>query len=394
MTYPLLSHSEEAELQLRLEKIRRAMAEADLEAILIGATPNAFYLTGGIYNGFAYIPIEGEPRFFFIPPCESDSKLVRTVRKPEMISPILAEEGYPVAKTLGLELDELSYSEIERLKKCFPGAVYGNATAVMRKARLTKTPQQIKAMEEDGKKQAAVYARIPSLWHEDMTDIELQVEIERLLRLEGNLGYLRAAGRRMELNMGSLIAGDNADAPSPYDFSMGGAGVDPSLPVGASGMILKPGMAVMIDMNGGFNGYQTDMTRTWSIGRPGELTLRAHNCSVEILHDLEKFALPGMEAGELYRRAVKLAKDADLSEYFMGHRHKVAFIGHGVGIELNEAPVLMDRNKAPLEENMTLAIEPKFVIPGVGAVGIENTYVVTASGLRNITVLDERLNEL
>ena len=394
MNYPLLQPDNSAELNLRIEKIRKEMNSAAIDALLIGATPNAFYLTGGIYNGFAYIPAEGEPRFFFIPPCESKSPLTKSVRKPELIAPMLIEEGYEMPKRLGLELDDLTYSEVERLKKCFPGSETANGSAVMRKARMIKTEAEIKAMEEDGRKQAAVYSRIRHCYQEDMTDIEFQIEIERLLRREGCLGFLRAAGRRMEINMGSLLAGDNADVPSPYDFSMGGAGADPSLPGGASGAIMKPGMTVMVDMNGGFNGYQTDMTRTWSIGTPSDLSLRSHECSLAILHDLEKFARPGMEAGELYRRAVALADDAGLSEYFMGHRHKVAFIGHGVGIELNEGPVLMDRSRQPLEENMTLAIEPKFVIPGVGATGIENTYVVTAGGLRNITVLDEGLNEL
>ena len=70
------------------------------------------------------------------------------------------------------------------------------------------------------------------------------------------------------------------------------------------------------------------------------------------------------------------------------------FIGHGVGIQLNEIPVIMERNRGLLAENMTLAIEPKFVLPGIGAVGVENTYIVTPDGLENITPLDEDIHEL
>ena len=78
----------------------------------------------------------------------------------------------------------------------------------------------------------------------------------------------------------------------------------------------------------------------------------------------------------------------------MGHAHKAGFIGHGVGIELNEIPVVMERSKDILAENMTIAIEPKFVIPHVGAVGVENTYRVTSAGLENLTVFPEDLTEL
>ncbi|MDE6393345.1 MAG: aminopeptidase P family protein, partial [Muribaculaceae bacterium] len=247
---------------------------------------------------------------------------------------------------------------------------------------------------DDGLRHCAVYSRIDSCYREGMTDLEFQIEIEHVLRMEGCLGFLRVAGSRMEINMGSLLAGPNADVPSPYDFSMGGAGVDPSLPVGASGIIMKPGMSVMVDMNGGFNGYQTDMTRCWTVGEVGEKALRAHECSRAILRDLESFARPGVEAGELYRRAARIAEEAGLSSCFMGHAHKVAFIGHGVGIELNEAPVLMGRDRTLLEENMTLAIEPKFVIPEVGALGVENTYVVTDGGLENLTPFNENLAAL
>ena len=175
---------------------------------------------------------------------------------------------------------------------------------------------------------------------------------------------------------------------------MGGAGTDPSLPVGASGEIMKPGMTVMVDMNGGFNGYQTDMTRCWYIGHVSDLAMRAHQCSIDILRDLEQFSVPGIRIGDMYRRAAKLADEAGLHEYFMGHNHKVPFIGHGVGIELNEMPVVMERNADPLLKHTTLALEPKFVIPEVGAVGIENTYVVTDDGLSNLTELDETLKQL
>ena len=83
-----------------------------------------------------------------------------------------------------------------------------------------------------------------------------------------------------------------------------------------------------------------------------------------------------------------------LSDYFMGHRNKAKFIGHGIGIELNEKPVVMNRNRQPLLENMTIALEPKFVIPHVGAVGVENTYCIKESGLENLTVFPEELLEL
>lgn len=394
MNLSLLNTENRAELQLRIEKVKANMELSELDAILVASPTNLYYLSGGVFRGYIYIAIDREPVYFLVPPSESDAPGVQVIRKPEMIGDALKGMGYSIPHKIGLEYSDLIYSEVERLKKCFADSKPGDASPILRRARVTKTDYEIKLMREDGLRQAAVYSQIKHCYSEDMTDLEFQIEIERVLRREGCLGYLRAAGGKMQLNMGSVLAGPNADVPSPYDFSMGGEGTDPSLPVGASGDIMKHGMSVMVDMNGGFNGYQTDMTRVWTIGDVSEQAQRAHECSIAILRDLEKFAMPGVEIGELYRRAMRLAEGAGLSDYFMGHRHKVAFIGHGVGIELNEMPVVMERNSDPLLKHMTIALEPKFVIPEVGALGVENTYLVTDHGLENLTVLSEDLHQL
>lgn len=395
MDLTLLNPENHDELELRLDKVRYHMDMASLDAMLIAAPTNLYYLTGGVYRGYVYIPLTGQEVFFLMPPSGSAFPGVRYVRKPEQIPDALRQEGYDMPKRIGLEFQDLLYSDVERLKKVFPEADARDCSMVMRHARMVKTPFEIKKMRQDGLRQAAVYSQIKHCYQEDMTDLEFQIEIERVLRRAGCLGFLRAAGARMQLNMGSVLSGPNADAPSPYDFSMGGNGTDPSLPVGASGEIMKPGMVVMVDMNGGFNGYQTDMTRCWSIGsNVSELTQRAHRCSIEILRDLEKFSKPGIRIGDMHKRAERLAEEAGLKSYFMGHNHKVPFIGHGVGIELNELPVVMERNDEPLLKNMTIALEPKFVIPEVGAVGVENTYLVTDDGLENLTILDEQLKDL
>ena len=96
----------------------------------------------------------------------------------------------------------------------------------------------------------------------------------------------------------------------------------------------------------------------------------------------------------LYETAMQMVKDAALEDYFMGHKQKAGFIGHGVGIEINELPVVAPRSKDVLAEGNVIALEPKFVIPGVGAVGIENTYVVRQNGLECITNYPEEISEL
>lgn len=396
MTFPLLTPDFRNEFELRLSKVRATMRHHRVDGLLLASTVNIYYLTGGICRGYIYIPEDEklDPLFLVMPPAELKDPIAMPLKRVDAIPEALAAKGLPAPKRLGIELDDLYYTEAAKLISLFPESKCENGSTIMRETRMIKTDAEIAKMREDGIKQATVYSRIRHCYTEDMTDIEFQTEIEHIMRQEGCLGYLRAAGRRMEINMGSVLAGPNADVPTPYDFAMGGAGTDPSLPVGASGMIMHPGMSVMVDMNGGFNGYQTDLTRVWSIGPIDDKAMRAHQCSRDILRDLEANAKPGVEIAELYRRAVQLASDAGLEEYFMGHRHHAKFIGHGVGIELNEMPVVWEHNHTPLQAGMTIALEPKFVIPGTGAVGVENTYVVREKGLECLTVYPEEIEQL
>ena len=255
----------------------------------------------------------------------------------------------------------------------------------MRKVRSVKTPYELSLLRESAVKHAEVYRCIESVFREGMSDIELQIEIERLLRLQGNLGLFRINGQSMEIFMGNVICGDNADSPTPYDFAMGGAGLSCSIPVGANGTLIRPGMTVMVDMCGNFTGYMTDMTRVYSVGEVSVLAAKAHRCSIEIHRAITRAGKPGTPAADLYQLAVATVQEDGLEDYFMGYTQKAGFVGHGVGIEVNEAPVLAPRSKDMLVENQVIALEPKFVIPHVGAVGIEDTYVVTADGLQAIT---------
>lgn len=384
----LIPSGMEGEIRLHAEKIKAAMPPDS--AVLIAGNVNILYASGRFFRGYVWLPSKGDPLYFVIKPqIYSGKDDIVNVRKPEQIPEELMKKGLTIPGKIGLEEDILTYGETLRLMKVFPDAEFFNATQALRDARMVKTPYEIEQMRADGRKQTKVYSEIASLYRPGMTDLELQIAIESRLRMEGCLGYARVAGSLMEINLGSVLAGDNADNPSPYEFAMGGSGADPSLPGGANGSLIKKGETVMVDMNGAFNAYQTDMTRIWTLGDLPDVAFRAHDCSREILRVLERETLPGVEICSLYFKAVEIAEKAGLNDYFMGHRQRSNFIGHGVGIELNEQPPVAPRCKVTVKEGMTLALEPKFVIPGVGAVGVENTYVVRDTGLENITPFDE-----
>ncbi|MCH5229826.1 MAG: aminopeptidase P family protein [Muribaculaceae bacterium] len=379
------------EIEIRIDKIRKEMMEVSSDAVLLGSNSNIYYSSGRFFRGYVYIPLNNEPIWFIIKPTVFDKGDITFIRKPEEIITILEERNYPIPSNLSLELDDLSYSNILRLKNIFPDSKLINGSTILKRARMVKTSWEVEEMRIDGKHHTKVYGEIKNCYKPGMNDLALQIEIEKKLRLEGALGVSRVSGNLMEINLGSVISGDNADNPGPYEFTMGGSGVHPSLPVGANNSKILKGQTVMVDMNGAFNGYQTDMTRVWALGEISDLAIKAHNCSIKILKELEKVSRPGFPVKNMYETADKIVEADGLKEYFMGHKSQVSFIGHGVGIELNEWPVVTPKSKDILKENMTLALEPKFVIPHIGAVGVENTYVVTESGLVNLTEFPEEI---
>lgn len=382
------------EIKLRIEKIKDQLLNSESDAVLIGYNTNIYYATGRFFRGYVYVDAHKEPVWFVIKPQVFDQEPgVRSIRKPEEIPSILAQGGYSTPKVIALEENDLSYADILRLKALFPEARMSNGSMILKKARMVKTDWEIEEMKADGRHHVKVYGEVRDCYTPGMSDLRLQIEIEKRLRLEGALGVSRVSGNLMDINLGSVISGDNADNPAPYDFTMGGAGVSSSLPVGADNSVILQGTTVMIDMNGEFNGYQTDMTRVWSLGEVAPLAKKAHQCSIKILRKLEEIGKPGTPVKSLYEEAMAIVEAENLKDYFMGHNSRVSFIGHGVGIELNELPVIMSKSKDILEKNMTLAIEPKFVIPSTGAVGVENTYVVTEKGLQNITVFPEEIQK-
>ena len=376
------------EYRLRLDRIRSGMESAGMDAILLNDNANLYYITGRVYAGYAYIPRHGMPLYFVRRPVEMDGDGVVYIRKPEEITGSI---GMSTPATIGLELDVTPYSTITRLAKIFPGSEMKNADVVMREVRAVKPPLALQMLRESGAKHTRVYKRIPGLFQEGMSDYDLQIAIENISRMQGCLGQFRISGDTMELYMGNILAGENADSPSPYDFAMGGAGMDPSLPVGANGTLITPGTTVMVDVNGNYNGYMTDMTRVFALGTLEPLALKAHQCSIDIHHALCEMMRPGTPAKALWEKAEEIVEAAGLKAYYMGHRQHAGFIGHGVGIEINELPVIAPRSRDIIQEHNVIALEPKFVIPKVGAVGIENTYIVHSDHVECITLAPEEI---
>lgn len=383
------------ELKRRRDKIRVLMAQQGIDAALITCNVNLIYTYGRVVSGYLYLPLNAPARLFVKRPNDIEGEYVHSIRKPEQLLDLIKECGLPMPDKLMLEGDELPFTEYSRLAACFPETeVVSCGTTLIRQARSVKTDFEIGLFRSSGAAHTKAYEQIPSVYQPGMTDHLFSIEIERLMRLEGCLGFFRVFGQSMEIFMGSLLSGDNAAAPSPYDFALGGEGLDPSIPGGANGALLQTGQSVMVDFGGNFNGYMGDMSRVFSIGKLSDKAYAAHQTCLEIQEAIAAKAKPGTVCEDLYNVAIEMVTKAGFADYFMGVEQKARFIGHGIGLEINEMPVLAPRMKQELEPGMVFALEPKIVLPGIGPVGIENSWAVKADGLEKLTLCSEEIVEL
>lgn len=329
------------DLKLKWDRIQQAMRKINADGCLLTVDVNLYYTTGRIYSGYFYLPAEGAPWFFVKRPNGLAGDHVEYIRKPEQMAELFAFYGLEMPEKLLLEADELTYNDYIRLQKIFNPKETGNATAMMRELRRIKTPYEIEMFRISAERHAKTYAEIPECFRPGMTDLEFQYEIEKRMRKNGSIGLFRAFGANMDIFMGSILAGENAEVPSPFDFALGGSGIDASCPLGANGTPLKEGTAIMVDMAGNYTAYMTDMTRVFSVGHLTELAYRAHQTALLIESEIENIARPGTPCAELYEIAAKITESQRLGAYFMGTKQQAKFVGHGIGIQINELPVLL-----------------------------------------------------
>jgi len=381
----------QTETSARLQKLQQTIIDLQAEACIITSPVNQYWLTGFIFDGYILVYAEGEPLLFVRRPTGLSGENIVGIRKPEQIPSLLREAGLQVPKKVLLESDAITLSAALRLQAALEMPEIKNISAAIRTLRSVKSEYELNQIRESAAIHTEVYGLIPSLYRKGMTDLALQIEIERQMRLHGSAGIFRSFGENMDIFMGSMLAGDNAQAASPYDYALGGEGITPLLPLGVNGTLLVPGTTLMVDMAGNYRPNMDDMTRTFVIEHAPDIAYKAHQVSLDIVHAVEETTRAGVPCAELWHLAEKIVKENKLEAYFMGTAQQAKFVGHGVGLEINEPPVLTPRSKEVLESGMAFALEPKFVLPGIGAVGIENTYIVHDDRLEKITLCEEAL---
>jgi Xaa-Pro aminopeptidase len=385
------------ELEGRIASLQNQLVQQAIDGALILQNTDLFYFSGTTQQAQLYIPAQGTPRLLVRKSLErarSESTLacIEKLHSPKVLVDHLTAAGLEQPKTLGLELDVLPAALYETYRRIFSKARCVDVSAMIRQLRAVKTSFEIACIREAADLAAKVAGRLPDLVREGMPEIELAGRVEAEARALGHQGLVRMRLWNGELFYGHLMSGAAAALPSCLASPTGGLGLSPAVPQGAGYSRIKAFEPIIMDYVFATNGYLADQTRIFALkGLPDEL-LTAHQAMLDLQDALQARAKPGTKAGDLYAFALSWVRERGYADWFMGaDEERIRFIGHGIGLELDEFPFLAAGQDMVLQENMVIALEPKLIFPGKGVVGIEDTHRVTPSGLERLTSFDQSI---
>lgn len=380
----------------RIARLQQKLVEQQMDGALLIFPIDLYYFSGALQNAVLWVPAQGQPLLLVRKSlARAQEECLFAEVRPFPPSKEFASVLPASADKIGLTFDVLPVAQYNFFAKLLPGREFADISGLNRELRSVKSPWELERMRYSGARLCEVFAQVPEILLPGMREIDLAAEFEARLRKAGGEGYVRMRAFNQEFFMGLAVAGGSSCAAGFFDGPVTGRGLSSAFPQGASEQRIAKNSPVLIDYTGVFEGYIVDMTRMFVVGTLEAQLQEAFELSRAIQDHLADNLRPGSICAELFAQALAMAEQAGLARHFMGSPGENArFVGHGVGLELDEFPVLAQGFNMPLIAGQTIAIEPKFVFPGLGAIGIENTWAVTETGGEKLTNMPDALIRL
>jgi len=379
-----------SEIDARIRKLQALMA--DLTGVLMFQSVDMCYFSGTAQEGLVYIPRDSQAVVMIrksLPRAVQESTL--QVLPLNSLRNLKAELGIPPGSVIGLELDVLPWNNYARLAKILEGSSFVDISEKIKHIRSVKSDFEISLMKEAAKIVDAGIASIAEHLKEGVREIELAANVEGLMRSMGHQGTIQFRRFNQVVPMGHLMAGPNAAVPSFVASPTGGQGISLFNPQGPGARKIRRNEPVLADFGGVYNGYIVDETRIFAMGRLPQELEDGHLAALEIQDAVARELYAGNKGRDLFELSESMGKRLGYQDHLGGPPdNKCGFVGHGVGLELDEFPVLGPTDHL-IQEKMTIAVEPKMIYPDLGVVGVEDTYLTTKDGVERLTKLPREI---
>jgi Xaa-Pro aminopeptidase len=380
-----------SEINLRKVAIQRELRESGMDGLFIVQRVDLFYFSGTAQNGYLYMPAEGEPLLCikkYMPRAQRESPLeniveIRSINDvPGLISDFFGRHP----RTLGFEFDVVPVRDFNFYRGRLQAKDYVDGSPLIQKVRMIKSPWEIEQMDRTAQLSQKTFEYMRKTIRPGFTEMEFAGMFETFARRIGHGAKMRVRDYQTEGYPWHILSGKSGGMVGLLDSPASGEGTSVAFPCGAGNKPLAPQEPIMIDFTSVLNGYHLDETRMFAIDAMPDRAMRASQATIHIHNTVLERVKPGITVGELFEISASEAKSLGVEEQYLGPPgYKVTFIGHGLGLELIEPPIIAKGREDPLVPGMAFALEPKMVFQNEFAAGIESVVLVTDSGCRFIS---------
>ncbi len=379
----------EKEIAERIKRLRQAMKSKGLDGALVGQLADLYYFSHTDQDAYLWIPAQGDPILMVrksLARATSDSPMdkVLPLKGFQHLKEIIMGGIQGMPGKIGLEMDTLPASFLFAYQRLFPDTEMVDISALILGIRMVKSEYEIGCIKQAAKTADSMFSKMGEFVSEGRSEMEVAMSIESYLSGRGCPPVVRMRGYNFEGRLMFVISGKSASMANSAPGAIGGAGPGAFYSQGPGDRKIRRNEPIVVDVAVCCDGYLSDQTRVFSLGAVGDELKAAHHAMVDVQSTVADRAVPGMRVGDLYELALEKVKTIGMEIGFMGLPDSVPFIGHGVGLELDEWPVVGKKQKTVLAPGMTIALEPKAVIPNQGGVGSESTYLIGPGGTEKL----------
>lgn len=380
---------EEITLRMRNYRSKMDIKNPDWETAVFVSKINQYYLTGTMQDGLLVIKRDGETAYFVRRSYERalDESPFEAIYPMQSYKDAAKVIGADLGKTY-IETEIMTVAILERFRKYFSIGAVGSLDKTILSVRAVKTAYELACTEESGRiHNKLMREAVPALLREGMSEADLAVALLSKMYEYGFHGSTRFQMFQTDLGIGQIGFGTSSLYPTFFDGPGGNLGLSAAVPMmGSRERKLKRGDTIFVDIGFGVRGYNSDISRAYIFGaKPTEEMTRVQRGCIDIQRRIAEQLKPGALPSDIYRTVMGGLSD-DFKQNFMGFgSRQVRFLGHGIGLHVDEIPVIAEGFDDPIEKNMVFAIEPKRGMKEVGLLGVEDTYMITESGSKCIT---------
>ena len=389
-----------SELENRLERLARALRVAALPGALIQHPVDLYYFAGGRQDGSLFVPAEGTegdgPVFFVRRSLErarfeagGDNAPFKLESFPRLsqFADVLKSRG--VSGAPGLQLGELPSIFAQRFASALSSlGECKDVTGIVHRLREVKSAWEQEQMTHGAEIQTRMFEAVAQLGREGISELDLVAAAESVSRSEGFGGQIQMRRFPLECNRGVIVSGRAGGVPSFFDSAVGGTGPHPLAGMGSGFNKIKPNEPVLVDLVHVHRGYVVDMTRMFSLGSLSEEWHQRLDDMIAVKDAVVNVLDKGGLCSQAWVEGQNLAHELGHEQHLMGMQpDQSKFLGHSVGLQLDESPVVAAGFDRPLPVGGAMAIEPKLVY-AEGSIGSEDTWIRSDEGMRAVTAHD------